>query len=478
MNITVKNIIEQYPKLDIELPKELNPEEFEFIKENIDLYTEDGSIKTYIDTFIDKLNETVTKSEKQKKDAPLRDKARKSPQKKTVPPKASKKEVPETVEKVEHFTLEEKYLKRYLLLHNKTKTKSQILNFIKALQKAITEKLIRKTSKYANEINHIQTELIKLYNMDNLAEPFEITLDGSWFDKIKKIIDSKKVRLSVTYIKRFIGMFGGVTKEKAERLLNLINKAVGSGKITKSDPYFEKIKTVQKALNNYKNKEELAISESQLRGLAGAVGLEAPRYSQAKKFKDSDLVSSMDLKGMKFQTMGFRGSWKNMLGDPENPFHVMIYGAGGKGKSTFTVMFAKYLSQNLNLKTIYIADEEKVSKKLRDKIEMFDAYSPNFITTVEIPKSLRGFDVIVLDSVTSMGVRPERLEELQKKHPHLSIIYILQTNKQGRYYGHKKWEHLGDMVLKFEDGVMTVEKNRFGKTGEHKMDLWKHAKVS
>lgn len=66
-----------------------------------------------------------------------------------------------------------------------------------------------------------------------------------------------------------------------------------------------------------------------------------------------------------------------------------------------------------------------------------------------------------------MGMEPEELEEIQEQYPQTSFIYILQTNKQGGFYGKKKWEHLCDVVLRFEDSVVNVDKNRFGKIGEY-----------
>jgi acetyl-CoA carboxylase beta subunit len=67
MNITVRNIIEQYPKIDVQLPKELNQHEYEFIKDNIDLYSEDETMRKYIDTFVAKLNQFASKESKPKK---------------------------------------------------------------------------------------------------------------------------------------------------------------------------------------------------------------------------------------------------------------------------------------------------------------------------------------------------------------------------------------------------------------------------
>jgi predicted ATP-dependent serine protease len=164
--------------------------------------------------------------------------------------------------------------------------------------------------------------------------------------------------------------------------------------------------------------------------------------------------------------MGFTGIWKKIIGDPEEPFHVMIYGPGGKGKSTFSIKFATYLSKGLQRNVLYIADEEKISGKLKEKLQLFDAYNENLSVTGKMPKSLRGYEVVFIDSVTSMGMEPEELEEIQEKHSRICFVYILQTNKQGTFYGKKKWEHLCDVVLRFEDGVVNVEKNRFGGVGE------------
>ena len=60
--ITVENIISEYSSIAQNiLPKALQESEFEFIQENIDLYNEDETIKQYIDTFVEKLNEVLIK---------------------------------------------------------------------------------------------------------------------------------------------------------------------------------------------------------------------------------------------------------------------------------------------------------------------------------------------------------------------------------------------------------------------------------
>lgn len=89
---------------------------------------------------------------------------------------------------VEQIDEEVKFIKRYVLLRGKEKTKEQILSFINSLQKAIVEKRIRKSSQYAEQIRYIQNILIKVYNnmgkntllkiRDNVLSEMLVELNG------------------------------------------------------------------------------------------------------------------------------------------------------------------------------------------------------------------------------------------------------------------------------------------------------------
>ncbi|MBK6834072.1 MAG: hypothetical protein IPG89_07280 [Bacteroidetes bacterium] len=98
---------------------------------------------------------------------------------------------------VERIIEEVKFIKRFVLLQNKQKTKQQILNFINQLQKAIVEKRIRKVSPYAKYIDFVQDNLIKFY--DSMAKTGTMQMTDKILDKLIEVAGSEKVRLSVGY---------------------------------------------------------------------------------------------------------------------------------------------------------------------------------------------------------------------------------------------------------------------------------------
>ena len=88
---------------------------------------------------------------------------------------------------------------------------------------------------------------------------------------------------------------------------------------------------------------------------------------------------------------------------------------GSKSKSTFGVKFATYLSKGLNKKVLYIADEEKISGKLWSKFEIFNSYNKNLDITGKMRESFKNFDIVFIDSVTSIGIEPEEFEGIRKR---------------------------------------------------------------
>lgn len=195
--------------------------------------------------------------------------------KKAAAPKSTRNKMPKQAQRkpieVDLMPLEIKIIKRYLNFHNKKVTERQISLLYRVIQKAATEKTIRKTSKYAAEIKSIGNDLIKTYKeMDGTCK-FEVP--DSLYNKLKNIVDDYGVTPAVGLIKRFINLYGNITKEKAQRLLTTITNSLKNGKVKKSDKEFEQIKKVQKHLHDYLESDKLLVTQVQLKGLQGIAGL-------------------------------------------------------------------------------------------------------------------------------------------------------------------------------------------------------------
>lgn len=283
--ITVKNIAAEYPKISqAKLPTALKKSEFDFVKENLDLYNDDDTIKEYIDTFVSKLNEIAGKSEKKtvkkasKKTSVKKTKAKpkRTSKRKTAPKPAT------NTKSVGNVDLQVILVKAFVNMHNKPKTKKQILNLYKRIEKAATELKIRKTSKHADEIKFAAKTLQKTYNdtEGNSETIVKIKIPEKEYENLYAIAHSEKQKLSVSYIKRYVGMYGDKNMfNRADRLLKSINNALKKKTITSKDLYYDKIKSIQKVLDSFITKEDAVLypESINLKGLSGIAGMKVPK---------------------------------------------------------------------------------------------------------------------------------------------------------------------------------------------------------
>ena len=244
--------------------------------------------KEFLELYFKKLNEFVGKAKGRQKGEVVKAKGKKAKGNASTSSATGKAKVPKAKAKgkkakvskakvvkakgkeVEKVPEEIKFIKRFVLINGKVKTKKQVLLFINALQKAIMEKRIRKTCSHAKEIIHVQEQLVKLYN--EMPEQIKVEIDAKTIEKYAKIGDSEKALLSITYIKRYISLHGkSNVKEKAKKLMEQLEKAVKSGKLLKDDPYENRLESVYAALKEYiagKTKTP-KIAQAELNGLKG-----------------------------------------------------------------------------------------------------------------------------------------------------------------------------------------------------------------
>jgi hypothetical protein len=488
--ITIDNYFNTIPSINFsELPEALR-KGHEFILKGSKngaswtFYSSSPVIKKMVDTYLSKLNDYLSKSgkaeRKQKKataerkqhddiikDAMIRqgliDKDGNKIDKPIKKTKASKNVFqPHLVERIPE---ELRYIRRFVNLNGKTKTKDEVLSFINSLQKAIVERRIRKTSGLAEEIVFIQDKLISVYN--TMKSKIRLELKPETLDKYKELVKEERIRPSVSFIKRYISINGKIgMKEQAKQLLTQINRAMDKGRITDNDPYITEIHELKKNLKEFttaKGIKVLEIEQATLNGLEGILGCACQNLNGIES--KPAIMNSMDFADLEFDTLGFTGKWLKLIGDPSTNFTAMVFGKPKMGKSYLCIEFAGHLARNHG-KVLYVAKEEGLDYTLQQKLNDKDVVHPNLFVASVLPNDLSQYDFIFLDSVNKLGLTPEDLNQLKKSNPTKSFIFIFQSTKDGKFRGANTFQHDVDVVIEVPEKGKAVQMGRFNQGGE------------
>jgi hypothetical protein len=500
MLLTASNYFKETKGLNFsELPEALRKGHDFVIKStengiNWNAYSTNENIKRVIDSYFSKLDEYLAKHQPKKKAAPVNDETseekaapahtKPSVRKQKPTPVVSPPEDDFDITFVERIPDEIRFMRRYLSLNGKKKTKEDLLRFINALHRAIIEKRVRKSSPYAKQIQYIQEKLIKTYNA--MTKPMLMQVSEKTTIEFKELIASEKVMPSVALIKRYISLNGkyGV-KEKAQKLVDAMTRAWDKGKIGKTDKYFKVFDQMHFNLNNYiKNKSQkiLNIEPTELNGLNGFLegcGCEVNGHDGTDGLDGIDenstdvvaieakpkVMNSMDFQHMQFKTLGFVGKYRKLIGDPARGFSAMVYGRPKMGKSFLCVDFAGYLARNHG-KVLYVAREEGLDMTLQEKLKAKDVAHPNLFVAEEIPEDLKPYDFMFLDSVNKLGLSAGDLEALRFNNPGKSFIFVFQTTKDGHFRGANEFQHDVDIVIQVPEKGLAVQNGRFNQGGE------------
>ncbi|MCR9171907.1 MAG: hypothetical protein NXI10_05415 [bacterium] len=399
-------------------------------------------------------------------------------------------EVNPKADKVEVISDELKFIRRYVNMHDKPKTRNQIRLFVNALQRSIRERRIRKTSPYAKDILLVQDELIKLHaQFDNDSQQIAPDISEKTRVKFLKVLGKEIELMSVKLIKSYIGIQGRIVENvKASRLLTRIESAITKKKITKRDPYWSEIEQIVSNLKTFVKKNPnhgvLEIEERTLNGLQGIVDCNCASseiisglpekldiqqitqdYQSDKSAADDRfLMNSMDFSKVKFQTVGLKGKWRDFIGDPEIGFRAMTFGQPKMGKSYLMIEFAGYLASNHGT-VLYAAKEEGKSKTLKMKLHDTKSKHPNMSVSNYLPANLGDYDYVFLDSVTRFGLTPDQLAALNAKYPNTAFIEIHQVTKDGKARGTNEYVHDVDIVIEVTDLGQATQNGRFNQGG-------------
>jgi len=429
-----------------------------------DVYHSSEKIKQVIDIYFKKVEGYLPKAKKETTKREPIVKKEKVVEPKTQSIKTTKPTV--SINFSERLVEEIKLIKRFVNLHGKQKTQDDIIRFINTLQKAIVEKKVRKTSVYAKEIEFIQDDLITTYNQMGSKTVYHITQNK--LEELANIVGSEKVFPSLLYIKKFLGLVGKTgIKQKATALKTQLHNAVTKGKISKQDKYADKLDEIFKSLTAFldnPSQKTIEITEQELSGLNGIVegcncevnGLDAPMPK---------VMNSMDFAKMQFNTIGLKGKWFNLIGDPSPNFSTMVFGKPKMGKSYLCIDFAGYLARNHG-KVLYVAKEEGLDFTLQKKLNDKDVKHENLFVASELLNDLNQFQYIFLDSVNKLGLSAEDLTALRKRYPHKSFVFIFQTTKDGNFRGANSFQHDVDVVVEVPERGKAVGFGRFSQGGE------------
>ena len=437
-----------------------------------------------LDSFIESQNKgTESKNTREKTSTRSTSSKAASPKKRTVRKTiAPKKKVKtarelayEKAEKVEIISDEIKIIKRFALMHDKVKTHHQVRLFLNALQRAIAEKRVRKTSAYAKQILDIQDALIMLLGKYKGSEGIRVEISDKKLADYLVIIGKQAELLSVKFIKSYINLQGKlIPNVKAKNLHNRIAKAINDNKLTKSDRYWTEVDTVLSSLKSFVKKNtdqgQLVIASKELNGLQGIVlGCACDELNGVPTSLKNTIMNSTDIVNLDFQKLGFEGKWRNLIGDPSSGFTAMIFGKPKMGKSYLAVEFAGYLSRSHGT-ALYVAREEGIDDTLQQKLRDKNVAHPDLYVSDYLPDDLSNYDFVFLDSVNKLGLLPDDLERLKEAYPNTSFIYIFQTTKQGNFRGGNEYQHDVDVVIEIPEKGKAVQFGRFNQGGE--MDIF------
>lgn len=454
MKITFDNFRKVYTEVEKWLDEETK-RDFKDSEGLDEFYSQDDEIKGMFDTIINEMNRAVAKHEGEgKKEDPKKKPAAKpvAPKEKPEPKPSAPKSTPAPFKGkyVDQLSEEVKIIARFITLQGKTmdegkRSKNAPRIQLKALQTAIREKRIRKTSKYAKEIMEIQYALIRMVN-GSLSGTFKDAdiINITDYDHYKEIAESEKVSEITTFAKAFIRIQETAGKEKEAKSLLV--------KIEKSEESGEEIENMKRSLKQYIDgkSDKLKASEKTLRGLYGIAG---------DDFQNTGVMNSLAIENKHFEVLDFKGKWEGFFGRPDLHFKFMFYGRPGNGKSTLALQLAGYLSNELGKRVLYVAKEEGFGYTLQEKITRLGVSNPNLFLADNVPADLSAYDVVFLDSVNTLGLEPEDLEALPQDK---AYVYVFQSTKDGKYMGKQEYAHNADAVVKIEQMTATKDKNRFG----------------
>ena len=336
---------------------------------------------------------------------------------------------------------------------------------------------------------------------DGLTEEIKIrkpALEKAIAEKEGKTATTKETMkqestLAEKFVKRFLLLNGKtLQKKEIEGFLNEVQNAIKEKEITKDSVLSKEVLLIQSKLlttvNNMGRSIKVELAADTKRKLQLALNKLKAKPKPHKQKKETlngiertevvdpkqNLMNSIDFAKLHFNSIGFSGKWLNLIGDPSPGFTAMVFGRPKMGKSYLCVDLAGYLARNHGT-VLYVANEEKLDATLQMKLNDKDVKHENLFVSDYLPEDLSKFQFIILDSVNKLGLSPQDLENLKRKNPGKSFIFIFQTTKDGKFKGANSYQHDVDVVIEVPERGRATQFGRFNQGGE--MSIFEDAPV-
>jgi hypothetical protein len=271
-----------------------------------------------------------------------------------------------------------------------------------------------------------------------------------------KTLQKKEIEGFLNDVKAAIASDMNISKEILLIKTKLSSLVSSMGKSIKFEFSNETKRRMQFALNKFKAKTPPRKPKKNTLS-----GIEEVQEAKPKQ----NLMSSIDFANLHFNSIGFTGKWLNLIGDPSPGFTAMVFGRPKMGKSYLCVDFAGYLARNHGA-VLYVANEEKLDATLQMKLNDKDVKHENLFVSDYLPEDLSKYQFIILDSVNKLGLSPQDLENLKRKNPGKSFIFIFQTTKDGKFKGANSYQHDVDVVIEVPERGKATQFGRFNQGGE------------
>lgn len=420
-------------------------------------------------------------------------KVKRAASKAQAPKQAARKIVAPTGKKVKAIRSSTRFIQRFLELLNRKVKLAEMQTLLRSLQVAIVQGKIKKNNRNADNIRIIQENLVKVCNSGNSV--ITLTLPNNKMGELAAVAGGERVYPSLVILRKFIRYTGrDANKEQLENLLEEIKNGLKSTSIiSEKDPFRAKVVEIRNTVTRMLGKGTLKPVSSlsvDLRGIEETIEGCDCGYHQTNGFdgfngddEDDDFgmmsgnIDNFDLNGSvmsaqqmmnyTYQTIDLPSPFNRLIGNPAENFTMMISGAPGSGKSTYSLAFAVALA-NFGKNVMYLTAEEYGSLTLQDRLQRVGGYNGNKLS---FSGSLTSFnpaqyDVLFIDSLKVAKIDVEEIRELRKKYPRLAIVAVQQNNKQGQASGANDLPHEFDIVANVTDGVIRTSKNRYGAISE------------